>query len=237
MNFLVDKYCFMNEYISIFMSSYDIALYKDELFYSLGIMMPEELNHSVFKRRADFLAGRYVAKKAIRELRHDVYDVHLGSDRAPIWPTGIIGSISHSNSIAISVVSLKEDNQYLGVDIESFIGEDIAFEIKNQIINKQEEITLNSSGLPFCICLTLAFSAKESIYKAMYPKVKRYFDFSDVNIINLCLTRKIILLEVVSEIPEVLGVGKYFECIFSIESSYVLTLVSEQVNFSWERLV
>ena len=46
-------------------------------------------------RRAEFAAGRRAAHRAMERLGVPAAPVAMGSDRAPVWPPGVIGSISH----------------------------------------------------------------------------------------------------------------------------------------------
>lgn len=43
----------------------------------------------------------------------------------------------------------------------------------------------DSLGLPFALALTLAFSAKESLFKALFPKVKIYMGFEWARVTEL----------------------------------------------------
>jgi enterobactin synthetase component D len=40
-------------------------------------------------------------------------------------------------------------------------------------------------GLPFALALTLAFSAKESLFKALFPKVNTYMGFEWARVTEL----------------------------------------------------
>ncbi len=47
-------------------------------------------------------------------------------------------------------------------------------------MNEEEAELCRRSAYNFNEALTLVFSAKESLFKALYPSVNRYFDFLDV---------------------------------------------------------
>ncbi|HCC0887706.1 TPA: enterobactin synthase subunit EntD [Salmonella enterica] len=113
------------------------------------------------KRKAEHLAGRIAAVHALREAGIRTVP-GIGDKRQPLWPDGIFGSISHCASTALAVIS----RQRVGVDIEKIMNQPTAAELASSIIDSDERHILQASPLPFPLALTLAFSAKESVYKA-----------------------------------------------------------------------
>ncbi len=82
----------------------------------------------------------------------------------------------------------------------------------------------------------MAFSAKESLFKALYFSVKKYFDFLDVTIISfqdkpstdsssfLSLT-----LELNIDLNESIGKGRIFKISYQWQDEGVLTFISVNV--------
>ena len=70
------------------------------------------------KRLSDFSTGRYCAMKALEQIGIQNVIIPIGKDREPIWPEGIVGSISHCESLTGAIVSRKADHISLGLDIE-----------------------------------------------------------------------------------------------------------------------
>lgn len=69
------------------------------------------------KRKAEHLAGRIAAVHALREFGLKTVP-GIGTQRQPVWPQGLhLGSISHSASTALAVVS----RQPVGIDIEAIL--------------------------------------------------------------------------------------------------------------------
>lgn len=66
---------------------------------------------------------------------------------------------------------------YLGIDLEKKLSKECVIEIKSSIISLDEENLILKSKLSFEDAFTLIFSAKESLFKALYPSVRAYFDF------------------------------------------------------------
>lgn len=161
---------------------YDIDEYDRSLFERLGIAYLEQLHKSVAKRQAEFLAGRYAATQALIKLGRIDCEIPIGKNKSPVWPKGIIASITHTSSKAICAAATTEDIQYVGIDLENFLTPRTADNIKSIVLVEQEYDLMRSMGLDFEVALTLVFSAKESIFKALHPYVKRYFDFSSVRL-------------------------------------------------------
>nr|AAA97937.1 EntD [Salmonella enterica subsp. enterica serovar Typhimurium] len=111
------------------------------------------------KRKAEHLAGRIAAVHALRRWASGVPGI--GDKRQPLWPDGLFGSISHCATTALAVIS----RQRIGIDIEKIMSQHTATELA-VIIDSDDAQILQASLLPFPLALTLAFSAKESVYKA-----------------------------------------------------------------------
>ncbi|WP_336666429.1 enterobactin synthase subunit EntD [Enterobacter mori] len=138
-----------------------------------------ELSHAGRKRKADHLAGRLAAAYALNERTIP----GIGPSGEPLWPDGISGSITHSGTEAMAVVAPYP--ALIGIDSEAILAENEAREIKDGIIDAQEERVLSRSCYPFALALTLVFSAKESLFKALFPKVKSYMGFDSARITML----------------------------------------------------
>jgi len=138
-----------------------------------------QLSHAGRKRKADHLAGRIAAAHALPD--HAVPGI--GPSGEPLWPDGISGSITHSGTRAMAVVT--QHPALIGIDCETILPENEALEIKDGIIDAQEEAVLSRSGYPFALAMTLVFSAKESLFKALFPKVKSYMGFDSARITML----------------------------------------------------
>ncbi|HFZ8993785.1 TPA: enterobactin synthase subunit EntD [Citrobacter freundii] len=121
----------------------------------------EKLHSWGRKRKAEHLAGRIAAVHALRD--YGVTRVPgIGDRRQPLWPPGLYGSISHCAKTAVAVVS----DHPVGIDIETIFTRQTASELASSIIGNAEQRLLEASPIAFPVALTLAFSAKESIYKA-----------------------------------------------------------------------
>ena len=134
-------------------------------------------NHQLSQKRlADFSTGRYCAIKALEQLGINNSIIPIGKDREPIWPEGIVGSISHCDSLTGAIVAKSLDHISLGLDIEE-IGRvtpdlwDLVFteNEKNYLFRLSDEDILVQS--------TAIFSIKEAFYKFQHPLTKTFLDF------------------------------------------------------------
>ncbi|MFK0373072.1 enterobactin synthase subunit EntD [Enterobacter sichuanensis] len=139
-----------------------------------------ELANAGRKRKAEHLAGRIAAAHALPD--HTVPGI--GPSGEPLWPEGISGSITHSGTQAMAVV-VRHPDPRVGIDCEAILPDSEAREIQDGIIDAQEAMCLMRSGYPFALALTLAFSAKESLFKALFPQVKTFMDFDCARIMRL----------------------------------------------------
>ncbi|CAH5153696.1 Enterobactin synthase component D [Enterobacter cloacae] len=139
-----------------------------------------ELANAGRKRKAEHLAGRIAAAHALPD--HTVPGI--GPSGEPLWPEGISGSITHSGTQAMAVV-VRHPDARVGIDCEAILPDREAREIQDGIIDAQEAMCLTRSGYPFALALTLTFSAKESLFKALFPQVKTFMGFDCARITRL----------------------------------------------------
>jgi 4'-phosphopantetheinyl transferase EntD len=120
-------------------------------------------------RVRSFRAGRTAARRALAKLGEPAMSIGVGAGREPMFPPRLRGSISHSKELAIAVVAPSSDVRSIGVDLERT--RELAPRVIERVANAAER-----AGLSALHALVL-FSAKESIYKALYPEVGRWFGF------------------------------------------------------------
>lgn len=132
------------------------------------------------KRKAEHLAGRIAAVHALREFGRKTVP-GIGTQRQPVWPQGLFGSISHSASTALAVVS----RQPVGIDIEAIFTPQTAIELASNIVTHTEKSELANSDLSIEQALTLAFSAKESAFKATQASRQADAGFTQYQIVVL----------------------------------------------------
>jgi len=145
-----------------------------------GIACPPAVARSVRRRQSEFFAGRLAARHALVRIHAASDQVPIGVMREPVWPPGIIGSISHSQRYAAAVALAAGRERGVGIDIEHVVTNDAQASLLVTAISAAEFDYLRGldTVLPIAMRLTIAFSAKESLYKGAFGSVGRFFDFS-----------------------------------------------------------
>ncbi|MBT8153953.1 4'-phosphopantetheinyl transferase superfamily protein [Epibacterium ulvae] len=134
---------------------------------------------AVEKRQREFAAGRAAAHQAIHDLGHPPVAIPVGEHRAPIWPNGLTGSISHTHSCAMAAVADTKDFAGLGLDVE----EDTPLkpELWDAICSAGEQDWMRRQKNPGQMG-KLIFSAKEAAYKCQYALSETYFGFDGMEL-------------------------------------------------------
>src|SRR5947207_7559339 len=71
------------------------------------------------KRRREFAAGRACARLALERLGRSNGPVLRGSNREPVWPDGVVGSITHTAGYCAAAVTEASCVLGLGIDAEA----------------------------------------------------------------------------------------------------------------------
>jgi 4'-phosphopantetheinyl transferase EntD len=98
----------------------------------------------------------------------------------------------------------------VGLDVETLIPAARAEELQRAIVSEAESAQLRTHSQPFNHLLTLAFSAKESLFKALYPQVRCYFDFLDARLVTLDTQRQTFELELLKTLTPQCHAGRRF---------------------------
>jgi enterobactin synthetase component D len=162
-----------------------VSLLYDDLsvWDALSGSVPRSLASAASKRRREFAAGRQCAYTALRRAGCAIEDwPSIGNDQLPVWPHGWLGSISHTEKGTVAVVGRKDMLTLLGIDIELLQEDQTWEEIRHLIVSDDELTILGSLTVAKATCL--AFSAKESLFKALYPSVRCFKDFTAARIIS-----------------------------------------------------
>lgn len=146
-----------------------------------NIFIPDSLSNAVDKRVAEFVSGRFCAERALEKIGIErKQNISIDKDRSPVWPYGVVGSITHTEGFVSAAVAHAREIVGVGIDSEKIVSKKTFDSVKNHLTNDQElERVKEFYGLSDCFALTLIFSAKESIFKALYPLVKVRFYFKD----------------------------------------------------------
>ena len=137
------------------------------------LALPPDLSAAVPGRRAEFLAGRLCATLALRAAGSPGEVGRAG--RAPVWPAGFSGSISHCGELAVAVV---RQGGGLGVDMEREFPAETAAEVAPLLLTPRDRARRppDWSEPRFA---TLLFSAKEALFKALSAGLADIPDFTE----------------------------------------------------------
>lgn len=199
-----------------FVLPFDAAAGGDAHFARHGIACPPSIARSVSKRRAEYLAGRLAALAALADAGVDADDLAIAPSRAAVWPVGFTGSITHAAGIA-AAVALREDLlRGVGIDIERIAAAGALEAIVRSVVDAAERNLLSglASRVGEPMALTIAFSAKESFYKATAATVGRVFDFSALKIVSV--DEQVIVAATPEALAAALPKGMRFELGYSL---------------------
>lgn len=223
--------------VSLFSCAFNIKHYTHSLFDELSINCPSSVKGAVIKRQAEFLAGRVAARSSLLQIKPHItqpIEIKIGINRSPIWPQYFIGSITHSRSRAIAVAKqnydVNDSKDYIGVDVEDIIDVDLSSEFERSIYTHRDRSIALMSGLPPNIAMTLIFSAKESLFKAIHPFVGEYFGFEKARVCKLDVATKLLELRLDSQFASKHKLKTDYLCRFEIDKDSVFTIIFNNVE-------
>ena len=155
-----------------------LCRYATTSLHQLTNLPPEKLPEVNFgfsqNRNQEYLLGRLAIKDALGSLGYPPIWIERDPlTKAPVWPKGIAGSLSHSSGLALAVVGDSPPILGLGVDLEK-ANRTIDLGIERHICTQDESDDLRSLHLEnHAIRLLLTFSAKESLYKCFFGRIPR----------------------------------------------------------------
>lgn len=170
--------------VCLIQASWNPDRFDEQLFTSLLMPSPPHLTKAVRKRRAEYLASRVLVRHGLSCLGAEPWVLVNDADRAPVWPQGFTGSLSHSHQRIALLLLNTACHKLAGVDCEKVMRPETAEKMQAMIITVAEKGRLLESGLPLATALTVAFSLKESLYKALYPQLRQFMDFSAAEIMS-----------------------------------------------------
>lgn len=145
-----------------------------------GAVSPESVattSPSAELRRAEHLVGRDAAIEALCLAGCVASGIEADGDGVPLWPEGYTGSIAHSAGCAVAIAASTRDAIGLGIDIEPTVGaEKDAIDALVADSGEREWIVGDA------VRALQIFSAKEALFKALFPLHREYFGFEAVHL-------------------------------------------------------
>lgn len=143
---------------------------------------PEEASfiaRAVTQRQQEFAAGRSLARRALVHLGCAPAAIPPGPNREPVWPEGIVGSISHCHGYCAAALDRSDTLLSIGIDAEldAPLPRDVialvALEDERAWIDAQPAGEHRDR---------LLYSAKESVFKAWFPLTHQWLDFRSARV-------------------------------------------------------
>ena len=143
------------------------------------------VRNAIPERQREFSRGRFCAHEAIRRLGETVSPILAETSRKPIWPSGLLGSITHCKGYTAAVVGRTSDYEGIGIDVEENLPlpegvwevittADERWHYENDMNGLANRSQVAWDRLWFC--------AKESVYKAWSCLTDQWLDFQDCTI-------------------------------------------------------
>jgi len=137
------------------------------------------LGRAVEKRRREFVTGRACARLALGGLGIEPVAIAHGTYGEPLWPTGVVGSITHCAGYRASAVASVADHGAIGIDAE--VHAPLPAGVLEVVASPAERARLRQDIGELQLDRAL-FSAKESIYKAWFGLTGNRLGFEDADV-------------------------------------------------------
>ena len=131
---------------------------------TLGELSHNELNNEdkklLKKKRNGLLREQFLATRKVLSLENPDHEITYDINGKPLINSKYNISISHSYEIAAIAIS---DNSIIGLDVQLNVNK--IFNIQHKFLNPQEKLNIGEN--PSLKILTMIWTSKESIYKAI----------------------------------------------------------------------
>ncbi|MGQ3381863.1 4'-phosphopantetheinyl transferase family protein [Glutamicibacter sp. TV12E] len=145
---------------------------------------PEDLYvaNAVESRQQEFRTVRICARQALAELGHGGHVLVPDEHRAPVWPRGVVGSMTHCEGLRAAAVACSDQWSGIGIDAEPHSALPPGTVDLLLLPAEQEAVDRLSTREPGIAWDRLIFSAKESVFKTWFPMARRWLDFLECEI-------------------------------------------------------
>ncbi|AJW79829.1 4'-phosphopantetheinyl transferase family protein [Clavibacter michiganensis] len=133
-------------------------------------------------RRAEFFTVRACARRALARLGQPPVAIVPGPGREPVWPAGVVGSMTHCRGRRAAAVARSDEILVLGIDVE--LHAPLPEGVAELVMSPAERGRLDELGRiqPSVAWDRVVFSAKESVFKAWYPLARSWLDFLECDL-------------------------------------------------------
>jgi 4'-phosphopantetheinyl transferase EntD len=148
-------------------------------------LFPEEeavVANAVDKRRREFTTARACARAALEKLDIPSTPIAVGERGEPLWPDGVIGSITHCADYRACAVARDIEVATIGIDAEphDVLPDGVLGQIaRPEELARMQDLRRQAPGLHWD---RLLFCMKEAVYKAWFPMARRWLGFEDASV-------------------------------------------------------
>lgn len=217
--------------IEVQLVRFDERMFSPEHFAYAGLICPDSIARSVRKRQAEFFFGRLAASFAMARagVAHAgaATQIGIGGSREPLWPAHVVGSISHTTGIAAAAVAPFGAWRGIGIDVEQIVTDETRTAVLELVLDAAETRMIEACPGPMSMNekISLVFSAKESLFKAAFPSVRRYFDFRAARLASLDPEWGRLGLTLVEDLCPGFLIGNRFDlCFIRLEDGEILSV-------------
>lgn len=197
-------------------ADFDAAFFDSGFFATYDIHCPDNIARAANKRQAEYFAGRWLAARVMEEFGIHNFKLSADTRGCPQWPDGLIGSLSHGDDHVQCCVGERKNFRAIGIDVQAPITQAAAEKLQMRILSSAERDRLAQSSLALSTGVALCFSAKESLYKAVYPIVRRYFGYRSAELLAIDETQQTLRFRLEEELTELPGcpveVTLHYQC-------------------------
>nr|WP_312230454.1 4'-phosphopantetheinyl transferase superfamily protein [Pseudomonas sp.] len=181
----------------------------------------------VAKRQAEHLAGRLCAREALYRVTGVASVPAVGEDRAPQWPAQVSGSITHGHGWAAAIVAPARQWRGLGLDVEGILASERAERLVGEILTNNELARIAElSPEQRAWRISLTFSLKESLFKALYPLVLTRFYFQEAELLSIDPTQQTARLRLLVDLSDTWPAGSELNGHYANFDEQILSLVA-----------
>lgn len=145
-------------------------------------LFAEELQataNMVERRRREFALGRDCARRALAALDVAPVALPMAADRSPVWPPGVVGSITHWQAWCVAAAAPATTCRALGIDGEA--RQPLPAGVGPLVATPSEQAWLKEADAA-SHWDTALFAIKEALYKAWAPLTGLWLGFEDAEV-------------------------------------------------------
>ncbi|WP_051806992.1 4'-phosphopantetheinyl transferase family protein [Streptomyces sp. NRRL F-2664] len=133
-------------------------------------------------RRREFTTVRHCARTALADIGVPPVPVLPGERGAPVWPHGVVGSMTHSAGYRAAAVARSVHVRAVGIDAEPHAALPGRTLGAVTLPEERERLAALAADFPRVHWDRLLFCAKEAVYKAWFPMTRRRLGFRDASV-------------------------------------------------------